>query len=310
MSPAAQSPATGRTGLLYALGAYALWGIFPLYWKQLGRVPAIEILAHRIAWSCAFTAVLVTWQRQWGPLVSALRTPRTLVTLVVSTALVTSNWFMYIWAVAHGRVSEASLGYYINPLFNVLLARLVLGERLRPLAIVSVLVAAAGVLYLAVGLGTVPWIALGLAVSFGVYGLVRKQAPVEPLVGLAVEVGLVTPIALLFLGRLFVDGTGAFPAGTGAEMALLAGSGAATALPLLFFAMAAKRLRYSTLGIVQYFSPSVQLVLAVAVFGEPFTSRHAVTFGLIWAAVAIYAFDGYRTSVRQAAPAALAGGRG
>jgi chloramphenicol-sensitive protein RarD len=176
------------------------------------------------------------------------------------------------------------------------------------MAVVAVLVASAGVLYLAVGLGTVPWIALGLASSFGVYGLVRRQAPVEPLVGLAVEVALVTPLALLFVGRLYVTGAGAFPSGTGAEMALLAGSGAATALPLLFYAMAAKRLRYSTLGIVQYFSPTVQLAIAVLVFGEAFTPRHAVTFGLIWAAVALYAIDGLRAAAGRQAPAVVAVG--
>ncbi len=290
---------TGRAGLLYAFGAYVLWGVFPLYWRQLDRVPPIEILAHRVLWSFAFTAVLISWHRRWAEVRAVFRSRRTLVPLVVSTILITGNWFLYIWAVAHEHVSEASLGYYVNPLFNVVLGRLVLGERLRPPALVAVLVASAGVLYLAVGLGTIPWVALGLAVSFGVYGLVRKQAPVEPLVGLAVEAGLVAPLALLFLAGRFAEGTGAFPAGTGGEMALLAGSGAATALPLLFFAMAAKRLRYSTLGIVQYFSPSVQLFLAVAVFGEPFTDRHAVTFGLIWAAVALYAFDSLRAASRE-----------
>jgi chloramphenicol-sensitive protein RarD len=307
---AAPTPSRGRAGLLYAFGAYVLWGVFPLYWKQLGRVPAIEILAHRMVWSCAFTAVLIGWHGRWGEVRAALSARRTLIPLLASTTLVSANWFLYIWAVGHGRVSEASLGYYVNPLFNVLLGRLVLGERLRPAAIVAVLLASAAVLYLAVGQGTVPWVALGLAVTFGLYGLVRKQAPVEPLVGLAVEVALVAPLALLFLGGRFVDGVGAFPAGTAGEMILLAGSGAATAIPLLLFAMAAKRLRLSTLGIVQYFSPSVQLLIAVAVFGEPFTGREAVTFGLIWIAVALYAIDGVRAASRAAAPVEVLGDRG
>lgn len=308
-----RSPAAGRAGIAYGLLAYVLWGVFPLYWKQLERVPPQEILAHRVLWSCVFTGLLVAWTRRGREVRAVLGSRRTLLPLLASTALVTTNWFLYIWAVSHHHVSEASLGYYVNPLINVILGRVVLGERLRPAALLAVLVASVGVLYFAAGLGTIPWIALGLALTFGLYGLVRKQAPVEPLVGLAVESGLVMPLALGYVAVLFARGTGAFPAGTSGEMALLAGSGAATALPLLFFAMAAKRLRFSTLGIVQYLSPTVQLLLAVVVFGEPFTDRHAVTFGLIWAAVAIYAVDGLRAaaSPRQRLPSpSVSGDRG
>jgi chloramphenicol-sensitive protein RarD len=226
----------------------------------------------------------------------ALSQRKTLAALLLSTALISSNWFLFIWAVNTGHVLEASLGYYINPLLNVVLARLVLGERLRPLQLVAVGLAAVGVLYLTVGLGVLPWVSLVLALTFGFYGLVRKVAPVEPLTGLAVETAFAAPIAVLYLLIVPLAQEGRWLPGTPRESLLLLCSGVATALPLLWFAMAAKRLRFTTLGIIQYLAPTCQLALAVLAYGEPFTSRHAVTFILIWTAVVLYAADGVRGS--------------
>jgi chloramphenicol-sensitive protein RarD len=288
----AESPAAPRAaGFAYALAAYLAWGVFPVYWKLLARVRPFDIIAHRVLWSFVFVAGLLTLGRRWPEFLRVLKDPRARRALLASTALISSNWFTFIWAVNTGRVSEASLGYYLNPLVNVVLARFFLGERLRPVQLLAVALACAGVLFLALGQGGLPWVSLLLALTFSTYGLVRKLAPVEPLTGLAVETGLATPAALLFLvlgplaeGRLWPQSP--------RDTLLLLGSGVATALPLLWFAQAARRLRYTTLGIVQYLAPTCQLALAVAVYGEPFTSRHAVTFALIWAAVLLYALDG------------------
>ncbi len=292
-------------GAAYAFGAYLIWGFFPAYWKLLGGVAPGTIIAHRIAWSFVFVAGLMAVGQKWGELRAVLRNRRVLRVLAISTALISCNWLLFIWAVNSGHVTEASLGYYINPLVNVLLARLFLGERLRRLQLVAVAFAMAGVLWLAVGLGVVPWVSLTLAATFGLYGLLRKQAPVEALTGLTVETALATPIALAYL-LLFVP-AGARFGGSAGEAALLVGSGVATAVPLLWFAMGARRLRYSTLGIIQYVAPTCQLGLAVLAYGEPFTARHAVTFGLIWTAVALYAADGFffgRAPAPRAAAAA------
>lgn len=287
---------SAATGAACAFGAYFIWGLFPAYWKLLGAVAPGVIIAHRIAWSCAFVLGLVAFGRRFGELRDVVREPRTLGVLAVSTALISCNWLLFIWAVNTGRVTEASLGYYINPLVNVLLARVVLGERLRPPQLLAVGLAGAGVAWLVLGLGVVPWVSLALAATFGLYGLLRKRAPVEALTGLAVETALATPFAVAYLA--FAGGAwfGARPL----ESALLVGSGVATAVPLLWFAIGARRLRYGTLGILQYVAPTGQLALAVLAYGEPFTPRHAVTFGLIWTAVAIYAVDGVLAS--RAAP--------
>lgn len=305
-----ESPAATRaTGFAYALAAYLAWGLFPIYWKQLTGVPPLELIAHRVLWSFIFMLGMLTAFRRWPEVRRALSQRKTLAALLLSTALISSNWFLFIWAVNTGHVLEASLGYYINPLLNVVLARVVLGERLRPLQLVAVGLAAVGVLYLTVGLGGLPWVSLVLALTFGVYGLVRKVAPVEPLTGLAVETGFAAPVAVLYLG-LVPLAQGRWLPGTPRESLLLLCSGVATALPLLWFALGAKRLRYSTLGIIQYLAPTCQLALAVLVYGEPFTSRHAVTFLLIWMAVLLYAADSVRGSRTPSAavPATSRGG--
>ncbi len=220
----------------------------------------------------------------------ALRDPKTRYWMLLSTCFIATNWGLFIWAVSVDRVTEASLGYYINPLLNVALARLFLGESLRRLQALAVLLATIGVAYLTIARGALPWVSIVLAISFALYGLVRKRTPVGAVEGLAIETGLVTPVALLFLalqsppfGRLVTDG--------GSTALLLTLSGVVTALPLLAFAGAARRLRYTTLGMVQYLAPTLQLGCAVLLYGEPFESAHAVTFGLIWLAVALYLFD-------------------
>jgi chloramphenicol-sensitive protein RarD len=284
------SSAARSAGFAYALAAYVAWGGSPLYWKQLAHVPPVALVCHRVVWSFVLVAGLLTLRRRWSETLGVLRQRRALAALLLTTTLISFNWGLYIWAVNSGRMVQGSLGYYINPLANVLLARLFLGERLRWLQVGAVGLAALAVLNLAVGMGQVPWVSLALAGSFSLYGLVRKLAPVESLTGLAVETALATPVALgvLLLGgwEQPVWGT------TSRDTLLLMFTGVATALPLLWFAQAARRLRYSTLGIIQYVSPTLQLALAVLVYGEAFTSRHAVTFACLWMAVALYAFDG------------------
>jgi len=292
-------------GIAPAIGAYLAWGAFPLYWRLLEDVSPLEIVAHRVVWSFVFVALLVSWSKRWPALLTALRSRRVLVAMAVSTALISSNWLLFIWAVNSGHVTEASLGYYINPLVNVLLARVALGERLRPVQLIAVALAAAGVVNLAAQAGGFPWVALTLAASFGVYGLVRKLAPVESLEALAIETGLAAPFALAFIAWLQASGGASFAAGA-TDTALLVGAGVTTALPLLWFASGARKLRYTTMGILQYIAPTGQLACAVLVFGEPFTSAHAITFSLIWAAVILYAVDGIRAAgaaERLSAPA-------
>lgn len=292
------TPDVRNTGAAYAVAAYAAWGLFPLYWKLLSGTSPVELVAHRILWSFVFVAVLLTIGRRWAEYAKAFRSPRTLLALLLSTTLITGNWTLYIWSVNAGRVTEGSLGYYINPLVNVLLASVVLRERLRPWQWAAVGLAALGVLNLALGLGVVPWVSLGLAVSFALYGLVRKLAAVESLAGLAIETSLAVPVALGFLLFVPFAQEGRVLGASLTESLLMIGTGVATALPLLWFAHAARRLRYSTLGLFQYLAPTLQLGLAVWAFGEAFTSQHAVTFGLIWTAVVLYAVDGFRASTR------------
>lgn len=281
------------TGMTYALLAYFAWGVMPALWKVVASVPPFELIAHRVLWSFVFVTVLVVTRRLWPEVRSVLADPRRRTWMLASTALISTNWFLFIWAVATDRVMQASLGYYINPLFNVLLGRLFLGERLRPAQAVAVALASAGVVNLAVAGGELPWVSLLLAVTFGFYGLVRKKAPVAPLTGLAVETGLVAPLAVAWLGLIAVQGSWELHALEGWRIGVLVASGGATALPLLWFAHGARRLRYSTLGIIQYLAPTLQLALAVLVFGEAFTPAHALTFACIWTAVAIYVGDAF-----------------
>ncbi|HWV37418.1 MAG TPA: EamA family transporter RarD [Vulgatibacter sp.] len=293
-------------GIAPAIGAYLAWGAFPLYWRLLAGVSSLEIVAHRVVWSFVFVALLVTSSRRWPALLAAVRDRRVILAMAASTALISTNWLLFIWAVNGGHVTETSLGYYINPLVNVVLARILLGERLRPVQLLAVSLAGVGVVNLAAQVGGFPWVALTLATSFGFYGVVRKLAPVESLEALTVETALATPIALAYVGWLHVGGGASFGAGA-ADTVFLVGAGVATALPLLWFASAARKLRYTTMGILQYIAPTGQLACAILVFGEPFTTAHAITFSFIWVALILYAVDGIRAAAASEQPGVSAG---
>ena len=273
--------------------AYSTWGLLPIYWKLFGATPAIEVLSHRMIWSAVFLSGILLVQRRLDDLLAMLRLPRQVLVLLLTASLLSFNWGLYIYGVNSDRVVEASLGYYINPLVTVLLGFVFLKERLYRGQPVAVALAVVGVGYFIWRLGTVPWIALALAISFAFYGLLRKVVPVAPLVGLAVETLLITPITLLFVVWLGVTGQGRF--GESLPMTLLfIGAGVATSMPLLWFNNAAKRLKLATLGFFQYLAPSLSLLLGVFVYGEPFTPVHAVTFGCIWTALLLYSVTALR----------------
>lgn len=295
-----------RTGLAYAIAAFLWWGLSPIYWKLLDHVSASELLAHRVVWLCALLAVLLAARGRLAELVAAVRSRRVMLTLLVTTGLIAVNWFTFIWAVNSERTLEASLGYFINPLVSVLLGLVVLRERLSRAQGLALGLAAAGVALLTARVGQVPWAALTLAFSFGFYGLLRKTVDAGPTVGLLVETLLLSPLALVYLIRLQASGGGAFGTISPATDGLIAVSGVVTALPLLWFTHGARRLPLSTIGFLQYLAPTVQFLLAVFAFREPFTPAHLAAFGLIWAALAVFSVDArerYRASRRVPEPA-------
>lgn len=282
-----------RTGIFFALAAFASWGLLPVYWKFLAGVPSHEILMHRILWTSVFALVLVAIAGRSAEVRAILRTPRQLLALTASSLLLAGNWLVFIWAVHRGEIVATSLGYYLNPMISVGLGVFVLGETLRPLQLVAVAIAAIGVIAFSVLSGELPWISLVLATSFALYGLIRKQVPVASIAGIAVETGILAPIAAAGLAWREWHGAGAFsqPAQhLGHERALLIAAGVVTALPLIWFASAARRLRLSTIGLLQYLAPSLALVIAVLAYGEPFTQAHAISFLFIWTALALYSF--------------------
>lgn len=285
---------TTRTGILFGIAAYGFWGIIAVYFKWVREVVPAEILAHRIVWSAVMLAAALTILRRWPALAAVLRDRRALAYLGVTTVVIAVNWFLFIWAVTHDRMMEASLGYFINPLVNVLLGWIVLREQLRRWEWVSVGVAATGVLWLAVGSGVVPWISLVLATSFGLYGLLRKMAGVGAIEGLAVETALLSPIAAGYLLFRAQQGTIAFGTRSVPLDLLLLAAGPVTALPLLWFAAAVRRLRLATIGLLQYLSPSLQFLLATVVYGEPLSRARLAAFVLIWIAIAVYSTENYR----------------
>jgi chloramphenicol-sensitive protein RarD len=306
MNPENTSPAKTRNetvaGVLYAGSAFLIWGLSPVYWKAMQSVPALEIVTHRVVWSFLFLVVLTLVQRRSGEFRDVLKTPRTLLILALTTLLVSCNWLLYIWAVNASFMLQASLGYYINPLVNVLLGMVFLKERLRRPQALAVLLACAAVVYRTVSYGELPWIALTLGFTFGFYGLIRKVAPVSSLVGLTIETLLLTAPGIAYLVYLEGQGTGALFQFGGALDALLIGTGVFTAVPLLFFNLGARRINLSTVGLMQYIAPSGMFLLAVLVYGEPFTAAQVWTFVLIWTALAIYSIDSVRT-YRRASPA-------
>ncbi|MGD9179832.1 MAG: EamA family transporter RarD [Desulfobacterales bacterium] len=281
-------------GVAYATSAFLIWGISPIYWKALQAVPAFEIILHRIVWSFFFLMPLILVMRRWKDFVDALKNYRTLLILLFTALIISGNWLLYIWAVNSDKLLQASLGYYINPLVNVVLGTSFLKERLRPLQILAVLLAAAGVLLLTIYYGEFPWIALALAVSFGFYSLIRKTAPVGSLAGLTVETLLLSIPALVYLFYLDSQGAGnIFRTSLKLDL-LLMGCALVTATPLLFFTLGARRLYLSTVGLLQYIAPSCMFLLAVFLFREPFVKAQVVTFAFIWTALAIYSTDSFR----------------
>ena len=294
-------PPPAAAGGVYAASAFLIWGMSPLFWKMLGAVPAFEILMHRVVWSFASLALLILVLGRWPAFFSGVKDIKTLFFLGLSTCVVAANWFLYIWAVNSAHVLQASLGYYINPLVNVLLGMVFLRERLRLLQGVAVALAAVGVSWLTVSYGQFPWIALTLAFSFGFYGLIRKVVPIGALEGLAVETLLLTLPALAVLIHLNGSGRGAF-LHTGFQTdLLLIGSAFLTALPLLLFTRAARRLRLSTLGFFQYIAPSCMFLLGALVYGEPLSAAQMATFVLVWSALGLYSADALLYS-RRASP--------
>ncbi|RNC65089.1 MAG: EamA family transporter RarD [Desulfuromonadales bacterium] len=287
-SPAARE---ARQGVVYALAAYLMWGFFPIYFKALSGVTPLEVLSHRIAWSVVTLALILTIARRWEGVRAAFAHPRTLLTLCATTLLIAINWLVFIYAVGDGKVLQSSLGYFINPLVSALLGVLFLRERLSPKQKASFLLAAAGVVLLTVQQGELPWIALALGFSFGLYGLLRKKATVDSLAGLTVETLLLFPLAAGYLGWLAHGGQSAFIAGPTRITVLLACAGALTSTPLIWFAAATKRLRLATIGLMQYVVPTLHFLLAVFAFGEPFTRTHLVSFAFIWAGLVLYSID-------------------
>jgi len=281
-----------RTGILSAASAFLCWGLFPLYFHAIGEVPPLQILAHRMLWSLLFLVIVLAVRKQWAWL-ALVRQPRVFGSFVASAVLLSVNWLIYIWAVNNNHVIEASLGYFINPLVNISLGYLLLKERLRPAQWMAIAVAALGVAWLTWQAGSVPWIALALAVSFGGYGLLRKTAALGALEGLSFETMVLFPVAAAYVVWLTVHGQNAFinTESTSTQLLLMA-AGPITAIPLLLFASGARQIPLSVLGLLQYLSPTLQFLLGVWLFHEPFTPDRLVGFVLIWAALALFALEG------------------
>jgi chloramphenicol-sensitive protein RarD len=292
---------SARAGLFYGFGAYIIWGVIPLYFRAVDGVSPSELLAQRIVWSFLLLSIVLTVMRRWSDLSRPLRTRRTLLALAVSAFLLAANWLIYIHSVARREVVQASLGYFMLPLFSVFLGLIFLRERLRPPQWLAVGFAAAGIGFLMFTVDEFPWIALGVAISFGLYGLVRKVTPVDGLTGVTIETLILTPAALACLAWWRAQGTLAFGTAGGRLDLLIAASGVVTAVPLFLFGQAARSLPLSTLGFLQYIGPTAALIIAVAVFGEPLTWQKQVCFALVWIGLAILAVETVLRS-RRAAP--------
>ncbi len=276
-----------RVGLLCGLGAYALWGVLPVYFKALANVSPLLIVAHRIVWSLAALALLVTFLKGWPAVQAAARNPKTRNTLALTATLIAINWLLYVYAINSGQILAGSLGYYLNPLANILLGRFLLRETLSQRQWAAVAIAAGGVAVLAAGALNTLWLSLILCFSFATYGLLRKRIAVDSLSGLTVETMILAPLASLYLVYEASRGTAMF-GDSGSDAALLVAAGVVSTIPLLLFTEAARRLPYATVGMLQFLAPTLQFLLAVLIYDEAFTRPHAVAFGAIWVAVALY----------------------
>ncbi|MGO1160753.1 EamA family transporter RarD [Brucella sp. C7-11G] len=281
----------GSRGFMMALAAYGLWAVLPFYLKALSHLPALEIVAHRVIWSVPVAAILLVFIGQFRTILEALRTPRMLAMAALTAALITINWSVYVWAVAHDQIIGAALGYYINPLFNVVLGGLFLGERLTKIQYVAVGFAFAAVLVLTFNAGGLPWISLVLPVTFGLYGFFRKSLPMPPLQGFTLEVVILSIPAIGYIIWLLVNGQDHFFSGSSSDISLLLLAGPFTAIPLILYAGGAKLLRYTTLGLMQYLTPTLLFIFAIFIFHEPFSNAQLVAFVLIWTGLIIYSWS-------------------
>jgi chloramphenicol-sensitive protein RarD len=288
-------------GLAYAILAYVLWGFLPLYMKALSHIPAAEVVAHRVVWSVPIAALVLIAMRRTQDLRAALRSPRTLMMGVVTAALISVNWGIYVWAIASGHALDAALGYYINPLFSILLGAVLLGERMSLTQMIAIGLAAGAVLVLALDSGSLPWVALGLTFSWGFYALAKKSLPIGPNQGFLLEVLILLVPALAYIAYLSSTGQSSFLAASSRDTWLLVGCGAVTAVPLLVYANGAKLLRLSTIGILQYIAPTMIFLVAVFVFGEEFGRARMIAFPMIWAALVLYSSSMIRQMRRSRA---------
>jgi chloramphenicol-sensitive protein RarD len=277
-----------KKGVWLGIGAYAAWGLFPIYWKWLHAVPAVQLLAHRIVWSFLLLTIVLSVAHQWRAFRTEAWHARTLRIYFIAAVLLSINWLTYVWAVNAGYIVEASLGYFINPLLSVLLGVIILHERLRRAQWIAVGLAAAGVIYLTLAYGTPPWISLILAFSFGLYGFVKKTAPLGALHGLSLEMTILFVPMLLYLIFAEVNGDGAFLHTDGVSTLLLIGAGVVTVVPLLMFAAAVRLIPLSLIGILQYIAPTLQFLIGVLIFKEPFTPTQLIGFGLVWLALIVF----------------------
>ncbi|WP_371194864.1 EamA family transporter RarD [Glaciecola sp. SC05] len=293
-----------KAGVLFAICAYTMWGIAPIYFKALMHIPAEEILMHRVVWSLAVLVVLIVGLRQVRKVTTAIRSKRVIITLLFAGILLAGNWLLFIWAVNNNFLLEASLGYFINPLINVFLGRIFLGEMLRPVQKLAVLLAMIGVGLLVFSYGELPWIALTLATSFSVYGLLRKQVQVDSMPGLFIETSMMLPAAAIYW-LFFASVTADLTANPASLNTLLLLAGVVTTAPLLCFTAAARRIKYSTLGMIQYIGPSIMFTLAIVIYHEPLSQARLLTFAIVWTALAIFTYDSlnyYRKNRRVQKP--------
>ncbi|WP_343587820.1 EamA family transporter RarD [Herbaspirillum sp.] len=278
--------------MLYAISSFLLWGLFPLYFKMLKEIPSLDIVVHRLFWSFIFLTVVLVWRRQWAWLKQAAQQPRVLLGFLFSALLLSGNWVLYVWAVNAGRIVDTSLGYFMSPLVSVVLGYLILKERMRPLQWLAVILALGAVLWLTIANGSLPWIGLIIAVTFGLYGLLRKTAQLGALEGLSLETLMLLPLVLVVLGIDTWRGSNSFVGASAGAQLLLVLSGPVTVVPLLLFAQAARRIPLSLLGLLQYISPTIQLLTGVLLYGESFAGDRAIGFSVIWLALAVYSAEG------------------